>query len=73
MIREQHRREILQRKRTMRRFDTLAKSARWHYYEKIREAHAAGATPTELSKLLGLSISRTKQILYKEDKNEQNI
>jgi len=65
MIRERHRREINQRLITMRRFETIAKSARQQFYEKLRESHKEGATPTELSKLVGVSISRMKQILYK--------
>lgn len=52
----------------MRRHHTLYTEARDHYYWLIREAHDAGATPTELAKLLDLSAGRIRNIIYdKED------
>lgn len=66
MIRERHRRDILALRRRVRRAETVLQKAREEYYELLRESHADRGTPSELSKLTGLSLTRIKQILYGE-------
>jgi len=54
----------------MRRHNTLARQATDEFYFALQVAHENGATPTELAKLLDLSVQRLKQIVYdKEDIN----
>jgi hypothetical protein len=67
MIRERHRNEILKRQRTMKRFETIARSSRRNFYKILKEAHQDGATPTELAKLIKLSVQRAEQIVYEKE------
>lgn len=66
MIREIHRNGILEKRKIMRRWKTLYLDAKNDFYSIIRAAHQEGATPTELSKLLELSIQRIGQIIYEK-------
>lgn len=50
----------------MRRHLTLYANAKENFYSSLQYAHSRGATPTELSKLLDLSVQRVKQIVYKK-------
>jgi len=70
VIKEKDRNIILQRRKVMRRHNTLARQATDEFYFALQVAHENGATPTELAKLLDLSVQRLKQIVYdKEDIN----
>lgn len=66
MIKESDRRNILERRKIMRRHLTLYANAKENFYSSLQYAHSRGATPTELSKLLDLSVQRVKQIVYKK-------
>ncbi len=50
----------------MRRHITLYGESKKIFYASIKTAWENGATPTELARLLNLSIARVKQIVYKE-------
>jgi hypothetical protein len=67
VIKEKDRREMLARRKTMRRHITLYGESKKIFYDSVKTAWENGATPTELSKLLGISIARVKQLVYKED------
>lgn len=64
MIKERDRNTILHKRKLLRRHNTLAKQATDEFYLSIQVAHQNGATPTELAKLLDLSVARLKQIIY---------
>lgn len=55
---------MLARRKVMRRHLTLYGQSKQDFYASVKTAWENGATPTELSKLLGLSIQRIKQLLY---------
>lgn len=63
MIKEADRRDILERRKIMRRHLTLYQNARDNFHSSLQYAHSRGATPTELAKLVNLSFSRIKQIV----------
>lgn len=67
MVREQARREMLAARKLTRRHFTIWNKYRLEYHRLIRDAHSAGATPTELAKLLDLSTSRIQQIVKGEN------
>ena len=69
MIREAHRREILERLRIMRRHKTLYEKSRQNFIDALIEAHEdpRHATHKELGDLVGLSRQRITQLLEKED------
>lgn len=69
MVKEKDRREMLARRKVMRRHQTLLNDSTKDFYACVKTAWENGATPTELAKFLDLSISRIKQIVY-EEKNE---
>lgn len=71
MIKEKDRREMLARRKTMRRHRTLLNISTQDFYACVKTAWKNGATPTELAHFLDLSIPRVKQIIYDDgDKNE---
>ena len=71
MIKEKDRREMLARRKIMRRHLTLYGNSKQDFYDSVKTAWENGATPTELANFLSISISRIKQIAYeKEDENE---
>jgi hypothetical protein len=51
----------------MKRFETIARSSRRSFYDILKEAHQDGATPTELAKLIKLSVQRAEQIVYEKE------
>lgn len=67
MIKEKDRREMLARRKIMRRHLTLYGSSKQDFYASVKTAWENGATPTELAKLLNISISRIKQLVYEKE------
>lgn len=66
MIKEKDRREMLARRKVMRRHRTLLNESTLDFYACVKTAWENGATPTELAKFLELSVQRIKQIVYEE-------
>lgn len=67
MIKEVDRREMLARRKIMRRHRTLLDYSTRDFYYSVKTAWENGATPTELAQLLDLSIQRIKQIVYEKE------
>jgi hypothetical protein len=72
MIKEKDRRLMLARRKVMRRHQTLLKQSKQDFYVSVKTAWENGATPTELAKFLGLSLTRTKVIIYETEKEGEN-
>ena len=73
MIKEKDRREMLARRKVMRRHRSLLNSSTNDFYVSVKTAWENGATPTELAKLLDLSIQRIKQLLYDKRSNDAEL
>jgi hypothetical protein len=68
VIKEKDRREMLARRKIMRRHQTLYKKSKQDFYDSVITSWKNGGMPLEISKLLELSVQRVKQIIYdKED------
>ncbi len=67
MIREKDRREMLARRKIMRRHRTLLNNSTKDFYDSVKTAWENGGMPLEISKLLGLSVQRVKQIIYEKE------